>query len=293
MNKIEKQSEKVINRLLKRSESKIAKSYATALKEVNKEIALLYAKIGDEPSLVDAQKYNNLRNRQKSIATEINKLYNDIRIETLTLGKETFLESYYREAFNFEYQAQAKLGFGKVNPKVIEEAINFPASGRPIRERFKTNRAGLIDKIDEQIVQGLIRGDSYGDIAKRIKKRTDIDLNRALLTARTESHRIQMQAKAKAFDEAKERGVEFRKVWDSASDDRTRESHDELDGQVADEDGYFHYDGMTAQGPSLWGEAEMDVNCRCGVTTDVVGYEREGTTKFGESYEDWREEKGI
>jgi len=28
-------------------------------------------------------------------------------------------------------------------------------------------------------------------------------------------------------------------------------------------DGYFHFKGMKAKGPTMWGVAKMDINCRC------------------------------
>ncbi|MBW6464129.1 MAG: phage head morphogenesis protein [Firmicutes bacterium] len=57
---------------------------------------------------------------------------------------------------------------------------------------------------------------------------------------RTEVHRARELGKIESLEHAFEQGFNMTKVWDSALDDRTRESHQELDGQevpMFDDDG--------------------------------------------------------
>lgn len=61
-------------------------------------------------------------------------------------------------------------------------------------------------------------------------------------------------------------GVVDGKEWLAVQDDRTRESHADLDGQrrgIAEE--FQAPNGAHAQGPGLFGIPEEDINCRCTV----------------------------
>ncbi len=57
---------------------------------------------------------------------------------------------------------------------------------------------------------------------------------------------------------------EFQKSWLSERDDDVRDDHRKMDGQIADEDGFFTApNGKKAQYPGGFGVAEQDINCRC------------------------------
>ena len=66
---------------------------------------------------------------------------------------------------------------------------------------------------------------------------------------RTEGHRIQIQSAMDAQQLAKDHGADIVKQWDATLDDRTRETHRMLDGQIRELDEPFEVGGMQADAP--------------------------------------------
>jgi hypothetical protein len=61
------------------------------------------------------------------------------------------------------------------------------------------------------------------------------------------------------------------KYWLSSHDFSVRQAHRKLDGDKADKEGYFHYKGAKAKGPSLFGIAKLDIRCRCDIIYTANG----------------------
>lgn len=111
---------------------------------------------------------------------------------------------------------------------------------------IKTVRQEHLDKIGFAIKRGLREGRLHKELTKDIRQVTDISKRRAQLIARnaplqysgalTKHH--QMSAGIKSY------------VWQSSRDERVRESHRKLDGEI------FDWNGA---GP----HPRSEVNCRC------------------------------
>lgn len=94
--------------------------------------------------------------------------------------------------------------------------------------------------------------------------------------ARTESIRSLNQGQFEAMQQGMESGTvrAVRKIWDSAGDDRVRDSHAELDGESVriDEPFTSPATGKTMMFPldaSMGAEGEDVINCRCRIRYDV------------------------
>ena len=264
------QGDKATERLGREAERKLIRAYQLSLKEIRSQIATAYAKYGG--SWTDMNKYNRLANLEKTISAEIAKLTGKNAV-TLKKGiADVFVESYYRTAYALESGAQAKLGFGQLNPKTIEAAIQNPLDRVGFLRRNRDNQARLTRQLQEQLTQGLIRGESFQQTARRVKDRMDVGASNALRIVQTEQHRAQTQGRLSSFDGAEEAGVEFTRIWTSTLDDRTREDHQDMDGEEANEDNLFDLDGNMVEGPGLTGEARQDINCRCTVRGEIEGF---------------------
>ena len=79
--------------------------------------------------------------------------------------------------------------------------------------------------------------------------------------ARTEGHRIQIEAADHAQHQAKEKGADIVKSWDSTLDGNTRDSHRMVDGEIRELDEKFS-NGLMYPSDSH-GSAEEVINCRC------------------------------
>lgn len=116
-------------------------------------------------------------------------------------------------------------------------------------------------KIASEISRGIATGMSYQQMARQLASVSKTGYNNAVRIARTEGHRIQCQAGMDACYKAKEKGANVVKQWDATLDDRTRESHVAVDGQIREIDEPFS-NGLMFPGDPSGGAAEV-INCRC------------------------------
>lgn len=158
----------------------------------------------------------------------------------------------------------ARKDFGYVLPteqadKIMADWINSFGASMIVRIS-STTRKDVKRVIDKGIKDGL----GEREIAKMIREVSPVLANsRAQRIARTEAHRasaISAQATAKAS------GVELKREWVAAKNERTRKSHRDADGQVVEMNQPFNvggYDLMYPADPS--GPAHLTINCRCAV----------------------------
>lgn len=62
---------------------------------------------------------------------------------------------------------------------------------------------------------------------------------------------------------AKSNGADVVKQWDSTLDGKTRPTHRELDGKLAEVEEKFKYSGGEVLAPMMFGDPAEDCNCRC------------------------------
>jgi len=275
-------------------EKELAREYAATLKEVRRQVGEVYAKhaVGGALEYSELAKYDRLRKLEKSLAAELTKLTGKTARITKTGLAEIFEDSYYRTAFEAEKTVQAKLAFRKLNPDVVKMALQNPISGLTLNDRLAKNRADIVINIKQTLTQGLIKGSSIDEMSRTLKGTLEGDLVKAKRVVQTEAHRVKEQAREEAIEHAEEQGVVFKKIWVATLDDVTRDTHAELDGQEADEEGYFHFNGMSAKYPGGWGDPAMDINCRCTVRVEVMGFEPKVRRVRGEGvvpYKDYKQ----
>lgn len=126
----------------------------------------------------------------------------------------------------------------------------------------------LKEKITAEISRGISTGASFQQIAKQLSLKMvgtydnpGGSLAYAMRIARTEGHRIQVQGTMDACYKAKDKGADVVKQWDSTLDKKTRESHQQADGEIKELDEKFS-NGLKFPGDPSGGAAEV-VNCRC------------------------------
>ena len=201
----------------------------------------------------------------------LNEAYNKLDI----LLKQS-LEEQARKQYNYMYRAiergvQQNLPRGTLTSADIRRAINRSIGGYTIGERLSRHKAtlfkNLTTEMQKQIRQGIAEGMSQGDsidrMTKTIKQQMNTSRYNARRIARTEAHRIREWGNNWAMRDAKKVTDMFDKEWLATSDSRTRDTHRRLNGQFADEKGYFHVDGKTTDYPGNFGIASEDIHCRC------------------------------
>jgi uncharacterized protein YoaH (UPF0181 family) len=289
----QEQIDKLLDEMADKTESEIDKLFAIRLKALHERIAKLYRKYsnGGELTWTDLQKYNRFNKEMELIKQEIHNDYKQMfnNIEKLMIA--TYLENYLRSGFLYEFEAQQPMSYVIPSIETIRKAIANPIDKLKLPALMQDNRNEIIKKINIEISQGIMAGEGYSTIAKRLEDTVHFGAYKARRVARTETGRAQVEARLesaehaeKVVGKAKPRTKEeteqaeprkgMIKTWSSSGDLEVRSSHRILDDQEADEKGFFHFQGHKAQGPHLFHgpkSASLNINCRCDVLFLVDG----------------------
>ena len=127
-------------------------------------------------------------------------------------------------------------------------------------------------KLQNELAQATILGESQDKVIKRIEKVTRYEYNRAKRIAQTERTRVQSQARYQAGEEAKDKGVRVYNEW-SARLVNTRDTHKELNGKKVMQGQPFK---IQLDGDELYypgdphGMAKNVINCYCVLIPHVL-----------------------
>lgn len=121
------------------------------------------------------------------------------------------------------------------------------------------------------VTQSILQGESIDELSKRIARDTCIDAGKSsLLYARTAMTSAQNAGRVERMKEAEEMGIKVQKQWMSTLDSRTRDSHRDMDGEIADTDEEFS-NGLKYPGDPNGNPREV-YNCRCTLVYHYPGY---------------------
>nr|DAO25472.1 MAG TPA: minor capsid protein [Caudoviricetes sp.] len=159
-----------------------------------------------------------------------------------------------------------------INQNRVVKAIQLDSKlSKTLYESLGEDVGKLKTAVRAQVSRGISNGSSWNDIAKTLAERNmkntpfGTAINNAIRIARTEGHRVQTSARVDAMSEAKKKGADVVKQWDSTLDGRTRTTHRQLDGQIRELDEPFEVEGMKVDAPGMFGNPAEDCNCRCAV----------------------------
>ena len=281
--------------------------YKQSLDNTRSKLATLYEKHAKDGTLrmADVSKYNRLTNLEKDIAREMGKLSGRQVNSTAKVLRDVHQESYQRAAYGIENELQQKLGFGQLPDKQVKAAVVNPMDRIGWGNRTKEQIGVATRQVKEEITRGIIQGKGYPEVARSVKERMDMAAGRAERIVRTEAHRAREMGKMASLEHAADQGILMEKMWVSALDDRTRDSHADLDGQtvpVYDEDGepgmfVSPETGDEAEYPGGFGVASEDISCRCSTIAQISDHiykerrGKEGTIPY-KNYKEYAKDKG-
>ena len=130
-------------------------------------------------------------------------------------------------------------------------------------------------KINSQVLQGIVQGESIPKISKRIMNVQEMNKASAIRSARTIVTGAENKGRLDSFKRAEADGIILEKEWIATSDSRTRDWHNELDGQTRPTDKPFE----NAIGKIMFpGDPSADganvYNCRCSMASVVKGFKK-------------------
>ena len=218
-------------------------------------------------------KYNRLNSMYKNMLEDFREPWKEVNDSIRNLTSDAYEESYFKYGFLLNKNVGININYGAIDKRVIRSLFNEPnVSGLSLAETLGRTRYNLLLRERQSLVQGFIRGDSYVNIVKDLRQTYDKSFNDLLRIARTEGNRAANEGQVKAYDDAEEMGIEIDRIWITGGRN-IRDAHQFMEGQKADEEGYFHYDGNRTRNPGGFGVASLDVNCKCSVIAKPKGTE--------------------
>ena len=192
-----------------------------------------------------------------------------------------YASNYNQIAAGINDQVRGRINFELVNENTVR---NLATKDKTLLPYKKVNGRKDIrwntQKVNGEILQGILQGDSVADLSKRLRKVTEMNRSSSVRNARTAVTSAENKGRIDMLHDAEDAGVRTKKVWLSVHDKRTRDAHLALSGVEADPDEPFEVFGMKIMYPGdPDAEPEMVYNCRCTLTYKVVGFWRTGRGK--------------
>ena len=233
-------------------------NYTTALADIKKNIRELQAN-----PLTQSKAYQ--LEYQKQLETMVSGVLDTLQGNNFTSIAEYLQNSYTNSYIGnlYDMHGQGVPLILPMNENQVVKAVQKTGDDFKLSEKLGGNTKELKKQVKSELQRGLATALPYETMARSISDYGQADLNRSMRIARTEGHRIQTEAKLDCMNNAKKKGADIVKQWDSTLDGRTRPEHKQLDGQIREIDENFEVDGYSAQGPGGFGDPYMDCNCRC------------------------------
>ena len=271
--------EKQTDKLSRTAEGNIGKQYGQMLREIRATIQKSYdrcAAVDGTLTYSEMSKYGRIDKLNVEVEAIARKYTGAAAGEIRSGLRKTITDSFTVSKLAIEEISERKIN-GLIKKETIDAILQNPISGLKLNVRLAARRAETVLKIKEEMTRGLVRGDRYKDIAKRLQDALEIDAGKANRIVRTESHRCMEAGKKESLDNASKQGVELKKWWKSSEDERVRTSHSYM-GQKYSKENAIPYDedfvndetGGAGPHPGALGTPEDDINCRCTTIIEIV-----------------------
>jgi SPP1 gp7 family putative phage head morphogenesis protein len=128
--------------------------------------------------------------------------------------------------------------------------------------------------VKNAVTQGIIQGESVGQIGKRLSEELSTSNARKMdMFARTAVTGAQNAGRVERMRESVSMGIDVKKKWLATLDKKTRDTHRDLDGKEQDVDKPFLIEGKKIDYPGdPKAPAELVYNCRCTLTYSYPKY---------------------
>jgi hypothetical protein len=285
------------------SEEKILSLYVQAYEQIKADLAGVYASYAQDGKLSfsEMSKYNRLKNLESQVSSHLKtilKRKDNLLIDTT---KKLFEESFYQHSYAIDQNGGCALKWGLLRDEDVE-ALALSPLGKLSESRYlQGDRDQAVYAIRKLITIGIVKGDDYPKMARSIRDAMGIaklhsgkyvpsnkgQLYKALRIARTEGQRAAVEGQRKAYETAKEEGVELKEIWDAALDSRTRPEHGALDGKEKKDKGWKVPSIGWVTAPLQSGVASFDIHCRCRIRGQIKGYPPKVRGVKGEGQQPW------
>lgn len=314
MDKGHKQADRDLKKMEKRLKKEYDKAYTEMRSKTDAWLAkfrerdlVMYNKLEDGlisyDEYIQWRKHNMLTTTQmQGICTELSQTLYDYNTATAGMinahARTVFCNNFNYGAFEICKGTNMNIAFTLVDEKTVDRLLKGNIKLLPhVDIDEKKDKRWNMQKVQAALTQGILQGDSVPNIAKRLKQVTNMSDSAAVRNARTMTTSAENGGRMAVYEEAEKMGIELQKTWVATLDERTRDSHIELDGVTIPIDQKFeNSDGELMYPADPNGDAANVYNCRCTLITTIKNHGRDLTTRqMGErlgnmSYEEWKNE---
>lgn len=176
---------------------------------------------------------------------------------------------------------QDQITFSIINEDVLDRLIRDGEITLPQRKlSIPKDEQWNAKQMTSKILQGIQNGDAIPDIASSLMQVIGNNTVSAVRNARTMVTSAENHGRLDSYQNLENQGVVQKKVWIATADDRTRESHLELDGEEVDINDRFSNGCMFPADESCGDPSEV-WNCRCSMRDHIIGFRRaDGTISY-------------
>ena len=185
-------------------------------------------------------------------------------------------------AYQMEHGKGVSFGFNLYDSATVKKLV---ADDIAILSYKKLNKTKDIrwnfQNIKNVVTKGIVKGESIDKIARNLASEVP---NRNMKMVRTHARTMltsaQNQGRMARFQEARDKGIKCKKQWVATLDSRTRDTHQELDGQIQDLDKPFEVSGYQIMEPAdPYAHPSLVYNCRCCLNSYIEKYPPQYTTR--------------
>lgn len=278
------------------SEKKIRAIYKSLVNDLNAYIAEYYVKYADDEGILTIAKLQEKMKYAKfleEIESNVN-FFSPLAAKEITaLVNDTYKASY--EGMEKAVRDSYKLEELNVSSEVMKRAVaNNIEKLTPLPDLLEKNRAEIIYEMKQIINIGLLNGERYETMARKIIDKIDISYSRAINIVRTESHRnIETGFNDCARDIAERldgSDLVYIKTWRTMKDERVRPqqrykakkgwkisinrngaNHIKMEGATVEAKDKFKLESnVYAPCPGMSGTARNDCRCRCFLEYNLI-----------------------
>lgn len=281
----------------KGAEKEIRVIYKALLRDLQAHIGKYYSKYGEDDKLSYEILYR--KGKYARFLEEVEHKLNDISPKTKKVIRKTVEETYKssyegmvkavtESADNRELQEAAQK-LGSLDGDTVKQVVNNPISGLTLKDTLEKNRKDIIYDVKRNIGVGLMNGDRYSTMSRRIAESLDGDYKKAVRIVRTETKRTgeggtyDFYARIDKKLQDAETGQRIQKTWHTAQDQKVRPgrgiskkpsgkaNHQRMEGKKLLIDEKFDLGrGVKTLCPGNSGDASNDINCRCWLSYSFI-----------------------
>lgn len=189
--------------------------------------------------------------------------------------------NYNHSAEEIERLSQNAISFEHINKRAVENLVKAGDTSLLPFKKLDSEKdvQWNMGKVNSEVLQGIIQGESIPKIAKRIRSVTEANRVSSVRAARTIVNGTENKARHDAGVKASEKGVIMGKCWIATNDNRTRDWHAQAWADYGDKsnavpiDDPFIVNGEKMMYPGDKSASASNVyNCRCSHKNVVKGF---------------------